>query len=155
MTAHDPNMTADADTEKVTVPPAGAVRCSDGEREQASSVLHVAAGEGRLSLEEVEERLAKIYSARFRYELDAVTADLPSPVAAATGWRPILTMARLQLVGDVSALTSRGPAGISKRQRLALAIAMLGMLMLVVATVMLALHGITGDGLEHHGLGRE
>jgi hypothetical protein len=155
MTAHDPNMTAGADTETVTVPPAGAMRCSDGEREQAGFVLHAAAGEGRLSLEEVEERLAKIYSARFRHELDAITADLPFPQVAATGWRPILTMARQQLVADVSALTDRGRTGISQRRKLALALAMLGMLLLVVAMVMLALHGIAGDGAEHHSLPRE
>jgi hypothetical protein len=155
MTAHDPKMTADADTETVTVPPTGALRCSDGEREQTSAVLHAAAGEGRLSLEEVEERLAKIYSARFRHELDAVTADLPLPLEAATGWRPILTMARHQLVGDVSALTGRRQTEISRRRRLALTLAMLGMLLLVAAMVMLALHGITGDGAEHQGLGRE
>ncbi|MDT7727612.1 MAG: hypothetical protein QOI21_4188 [Actinomycetota bacterium] len=154
MTAQEPNPTADADTEKVAVPPAGAVRCSDVERERASSVLHVAAGEGRLTLAEVEDRLTKIYSARFRYELDAITADLPSANEAATGWRLILAMTRHQLAEEVSALTGHGQTALSRRRRLALALAMLGMLMLVATTMMLALHGITGDGIEHHDLGR-
>ncbi|HEV7975446.1 DUF1707 domain-containing protein [Amycolatopsis sp.] len=136
--------------------PASALRCSDEERERASAVVHRAAGEGRLSLEEVEERLAEIYTARFRHELDAIIADLPPLQESATGWRPVLTAARHQLAGDLSALTGRGQNVISPRRRLVLTLAMLGLLLLVVAMVVLALHGIVGgDEVEHHGVGRD
>jgi hypothetical protein len=131
-----------------------ATRCSDEERERTSSRLHVAAGEGRLTLEEVEERLATVYAARFRHELDAVTADLPSPATPTTGWRPIVTMTRHQLLGDVSALVGRGPATISRNRKVVLALTALAVLLLFVTMVVLALHGIGGEGPEHHGLDR-
>lgn len=56
--------------------PPGAIRCSDGEREQTRSRLAQAAGEGRITVEELDDRLALVAAARFRHELDAVAADL-------------------------------------------------------------------------------
>ncbi len=61
------------------------VRASDAERERTAETLHAAAGEGRLSLEELEERLTAAYAARYRHELPALTADLP---AATSGSAP-------------------------------------------------------------------
>ncbi|WP_410628370.1 DUF1707 domain-containing protein [Amycolatopsis sp. cmx-8-4] len=55
------------------------IRCSDAEREQVRAVLYAVVGEGRLTMDEVEERLARIEAARFRHELTGVTADLPGP----------------------------------------------------------------------------
>jgi hypothetical protein len=154
MTAHDPDMAPDADTERASAPPPGALRCSDAERERSSSALRVAAGEGRLSLDEVEERLAKIYTARYRHELDAITGDLPSSAEIATGWRPIVTMVRQQLADDVSAMTGRGITGVSQRRRLVLAFAVLTMLLFFAATLMLALHGMAAEAPEQPGFSR-
>ena len=154
MTAHDPEVAPDADTEKASVPPPGALRCSDAERERTSSALHVAAGEGRLSLDEVEERLAKIYTARYRHELDAITGDLPSTAEIATGWHSIVTMVRRQLADDVSALTGRGITGVSQRRRLVLAFAVLTMLLFFATTLMLALHGMAAEAPEQPGFSR-
>jgi hypothetical protein len=53
------------------------IRASDAEREQYAQILRAAMSEGRLSLEEGEERLAKAYGATYRDELDPLTADLP------------------------------------------------------------------------------
>ncbi len=53
------------------------VRASDAEREQVAQILRTAMGEGRLSLEEGEERLAKAYAATYRDDLGPLTADLP------------------------------------------------------------------------------
>ena len=53
------------------------VRASDAEREQLAQIIRSAMGEGRLSLEEGEERLAKAYAAVYRDELAPLTADLP------------------------------------------------------------------------------
>jgi hypothetical protein len=53
------------------------LRTSDKEREQVAEILRAAMTEGRLTLEEGEERLAAVYAAKFRDELGPLTADLP------------------------------------------------------------------------------
>ena len=53
------------------------LRASDTEREQVAEMLRAAMGEGRLSLEEGEERLGRVYAATFRDELAPLTSDLP------------------------------------------------------------------------------
>ncbi|HEV8175232.1 MAG TPA: DUF1707 domain-containing protein [Actinoplanes sp.] len=53
------------------------LRTSDQEREQVATILRAAMTEGRLTLEEGEERLAAVYAAKFRDELAPLTADLP------------------------------------------------------------------------------
>ena len=60
------------------MPPATAVRASDSEREQAARLVSEAAGEGRLTLAEAEERLDRVYATRYRHELAAFVADLPA-----------------------------------------------------------------------------
>lgn len=59
------------------------LRASDAEREAAMAVLQDAAGEGRLTLEELTDRLEAADAARTRGELARLTADLPEPAAAA------------------------------------------------------------------------
>ena len=59
-----------------------AVRASDAERERAVEALRAAAGEGRLTLEELAERLDQALGARTRGELEPLTADLPAPAAS-------------------------------------------------------------------------
>ena len=53
------------------------LRTSDKEREEIAEILRAAMTEGRLTLEEGEERLAAAYAAKFRDELGPLTADLP------------------------------------------------------------------------------
>jgi hypothetical protein len=53
------------------------LRTSDKEREQIAEILRAAMTEGRLTLEEGEERLGIVYAAKFRDELAPLTADLP------------------------------------------------------------------------------
>jgi hypothetical protein len=55
----------------------GRIRASDAEREEYATILRAAMTEGRLSLEEGEERLAKVYAATYRDELGPLTYDLP------------------------------------------------------------------------------
>lgn len=55
----------------------GRMRTSDTEREQVAVILRAAMSEGRLTLEEGEERLGAVYAAKFRDELAPLTADLP------------------------------------------------------------------------------
>jgi uncharacterized protein DUF1707/cell wall-active antibiotic response 4TMS protein YvqF len=69
-------------------------RVSDLEREDAADVLREAAGEGRLSYVELEDRLEQTYQAKTYGELVKVTADLPNgltdptraPQPAAATW---------------------------------------------------------------------
>lgn len=53
------------------------LRTSDTEREQVAKILRAAMTEGRLTLEEGEERLGQVYAAKYRDELLPLTADLP------------------------------------------------------------------------------
>ena len=48
------------------------------DRERAAAVLRAGFAEGRLSADELDERLAKVYASRTYGELWALTADLPA-----------------------------------------------------------------------------
>jgi hypothetical protein len=58
--------------------PGAEVRVSDAERESAAARLKAHFTAGRLSHEELEERLDRTYAARSRRELRALFADLPA-----------------------------------------------------------------------------
>jgi hypothetical protein len=64
------------------VPERGNMRASDADRERVAEVLRQAAGDGRLTLEELDERLDAVYAAKTYTELEPVTQDLPDPGAA-------------------------------------------------------------------------
>jgi Domain of unknown function (DUF1707)/Cell wall-active antibiotics response 4TMS YvqF len=53
------------------------LRASDADRERVSEVLRQAAGEGRLTLDELDERLGAAYAAKTFAELEPITRDLP------------------------------------------------------------------------------
>jgi hypothetical protein len=55
----------------------GRVRASDVEREEYAKVIRTAMTEGRLNLEEGEDRLSKVYATVYRDELGPIVADLP------------------------------------------------------------------------------
>jgi DUF1707 SHOCT-like domain len=55
-----------------------AVRASDAERDEVAGALAQACAEGRLSPEELESRVQRVYAAAGRGELDALLADLPA-----------------------------------------------------------------------------
>ncbi|MBO0804957.1 MAG: DUF1707 domain-containing protein [Nocardiopsaceae bacterium] len=55
----------------------GALRASHEDRDRVTEVLRVAAGDGRLSPEELDERLERALTAKTYDELAALTADLP------------------------------------------------------------------------------
>ncbi|WP_240506193.1 DUF1707 SHOCT-like domain-containing protein [Thermoactinospora rubra] len=59
-----------------TLPRPHELRASDADRERIAQVLQEAHADGRLSLEELEERLGTLYSARTLGELAGLTADL-------------------------------------------------------------------------------
>jgi hypothetical protein len=52
------------------------LRASDADREQAAERLRHAAGDGRLTMDELEERLNTVYESRTHGELERLTADI-------------------------------------------------------------------------------
>lgn len=54
------------------------LRISDADRHKVAEVLREAAGEGRLDLDELDERLEAAYAAKVYADLVPITADLPA-----------------------------------------------------------------------------
>jgi hypothetical protein len=83
------------------------MRASDADRERVAQILHTAMGEGRITMEELEERLTTVYAAKTLGDLRPVTADLPiaqqAAAAASTAIQP----------APSHAVTS--PAGVDQR----------------------------------------
>jgi hypothetical protein len=52
------------------------LRASDADREHAAEVLRGAAGEGRLTVEELNDRLVGVFAARTRGELEVLVGDV-------------------------------------------------------------------------------
>src|SRR3954447_6868372 len=65
------------------------LRISDSDRHRVAEVLRTAAGEGRLDLEELDQRLEATYAARTYADLVPITLDLPAHPHA----RPVATPA--------------------------------------------------------------
>jgi hypothetical protein len=64
-------------------------RASDAEREAVVARLRDAAGEGRLTVEELAERIDAAYTATTHAELEPLTADLPAAGAGEPGSSPM------------------------------------------------------------------
>ena len=58
-------------------PPDPRLRAGDGDRDAVAEQLREAHAEGRLTIEELEDRLGKTYAARTFADLAPLTADLP------------------------------------------------------------------------------
>ena len=69
--------------------PTPQLRCSDAEREAAIEKLNKAAVEGRLSHEELEQRIAAAYSAKWVGDLARITSDVTPPPPAAPPPQPV------------------------------------------------------------------
>jgi len=59
------------------------LRASDADRERVAETLREAAGDGRLTMDELDERLDAVYAAKTYAELVPITRDLPASGAAA------------------------------------------------------------------------
>jgi hypothetical protein len=57
------------------------LRAADADRERVAALVQAAGGEGRLTLEEIEDRLTTVYATKYTDELKALTADLPPETA--------------------------------------------------------------------------
>ena len=66
------------------------MRVSDSDRERAADVLREAAGHGRITMDELEERLELAYAAKTYADLAAVTRDLPGSARAPGAVQPAM-----------------------------------------------------------------
>jgi Domain of unknown function (DUF1707)/Cell wall-active antibiotics response 4TMS YvqF len=66
------------------------LRVSDADRDRVTEMLREAAGEGRLTLDELDERLSQALAAKTYADLESVTGDLPAsaPTSAPTARWP-------------------------------------------------------------------
>ncbi|SDS77426.1 DUF1707 domain-containing protein [Jiangella sp. DSM 45060] len=69
-------------------------RVSDAEREQVAERIRAAAADGRLGLDELDDRLGSALAARTRSDLDAVVDDLGDGVAARPAAEPMVIRAQ-------------------------------------------------------------
>ena len=84
------------------------MRASDAERERIAEVLRDAVAEGRLDMEEFEERLDAAYKARTHAQLEPLVRDLPAPGAAPGAAAPGAVVAPAPLSADATGLAARG-----------------------------------------------
>jgi hypothetical protein len=64
------------------------LRISDADRDRAAEVLREAHAQGRISIDELDERLTSVYNAKTFADLVPVTRDLPAAQDAATAPAP-------------------------------------------------------------------
>lgn len=57
------------------------MRAADGDRERTETRLREALAEGRLTLDEFDQRVVEIHAAKTFGDLDRIVADLPAPAA--------------------------------------------------------------------------
>jgi hypothetical protein len=72
------------------VPDPRNMRASDADRERVADVLREAAGDGRLTMDELDERLDAVFAAKTYAELEPITHDLPG---TGTSYVPAPSMA--------------------------------------------------------------
>lgn len=83
----------------------GALRVSHEDRDQVAEALRVAAGDGRLSSDELEERLERALTARTYDDLAVLVTDLP---ATGTSLTPV--------PGPLAAVLSGGVAPVQPKE---------------------------------------
>ena len=118
-------------------PEPGALRASDAEREATVATLHQALGEGRLDIAETDQRVSAAYTARYREELPALLADLPTSRSIRSGapswsdlWTSLVWRARILVSGDGTLI-----APTPRQQRTAALIAGLALMWVLVCAV--------------------
>jgi hypothetical protein len=100
-------------------PPRPGIRVSEADRELAAARLYQALAEGRITLSELEERIAVVYAARYEADLRPPLADLPghddvlAPVPATPPHLP-----REVLRAGLTGLRRRGSWSVPSRLRL-------------------------------------
>ncbi|MGZ4428919.1 MAG: DUF1707 SHOCT-like domain-containing protein [Nocardioidaceae bacterium] len=96
---------------------AGQLRISDDDRHKVAEVLRTAAGEGRIDLDELDERLEAAYAAKTYADLVPITADLPvagtvQPVAPRPAPRPLPAVAGPRYANSLAILGESKRVGV-------------------------------------------
>jgi hypothetical protein len=97
----------------------GGLRISDADRDQISEVLSEHAGEGRLTMDELDQRIGQLYSAQTRAQAAALFSDLPAldtPQPALPGW--LTPGASVAPVSPPTATAHEDRAALRKRAKL-------------------------------------
>lgn len=81
------------DNDPAETDPAKTYRIGHKERDEAIEVLREAAGDGRITVEELDERMEKAHAARFPIDLDEVLSDLTTNLPS-DRFRPGSSLAR-------------------------------------------------------------
>jgi hypothetical protein len=89
------------------VPEPRNLRASDADRERVANVLREAAGDGRLTMDELDERLDAVYAAKTYAELEPITHDLPG-TGTGTAYEPAPSPAA---AGDPARFGGAGTSG--------------------------------------------
>ena len=63
-------------------PDASQMRAADTDRDQVADLLRTAAAEGRITFDELDQRVSQAYAAKTFADLQAITHDLPGPAAS-------------------------------------------------------------------------
>lgn len=71
-----------------TAPPTPRIRVSDADRADTVARLQAAFVEGRLDLDEIDERVTAAFAARYDTDLELLVADLP-PHGGAPSWSAV------------------------------------------------------------------
>ena len=74
------------------------LRASDADRDAVIERLRDAAGQGRITLEELEERLDGVFAAKTYADLDRLVEDLPPPEGAGHGAPPLVLETRTGVI---------------------------------------------------------
>jgi Domain of unknown function (DUF1707) len=99
------------------------MRAADNDRIQTAQLLTDAAAQGRLQMNEYEDRLCKAYAAKTYDELARVSADLPGAMTTPRGSGPCRPAPSTLLLAIMSGFERRGRWNVPKRLT---AIAVLG-----------------------------
>ncbi|MFF2921462.1 DUF1707 domain-containing protein [Streptomyces celluloflavus] len=101
------------------VPERGEFRASHEDRDQTVELLRVAAGDGRLTAGELDERLGAALTARTYGELKALVADLPTAGPALTGGAMAVPPKEVSRIAVDSASARReGPWAVPQRMEI-------------------------------------
>ncbi|MBB5786019.1 DUF1707 SHOCT-like domain-containing protein [Jiangella mangrovi] len=96
------------DPEFPAVHSAADLRCSDVDRERVAEALRQAAGDGRLTLTELEERLEATFKARTYGELQPITRDLPQGPYPLPGGNAVANWQQGRPAGPAGAVAGAG-----------------------------------------------
>ncbi|WP_017610842.1 DUF1707 SHOCT-like domain-containing protein [Nocardiopsis xinjiangensis] len=91
------------------------MRVSDADRDQVAEALREAAAEGRITLDELDDRLERTYSSQVYADLEPVVADLPSAHGSDLAQNPAAGAASVsEQSGDALVINAKGETTVRK-----------------------------------------